>query len=340
MQVLHSLVRGETGVIVVLSTFNGAARLGAMLEALLSVRLPAGTEIHVADNGSDDATLAMLRQYQDRLPLVLYECPVRGKNHGLNHVLDRAAARVAPDDLVVLTDDDILPSEGWLEALAEAATAHTDCDVFAGRILPHWPNAGIAHLEALRPYFDVLYSVTTASEGPVACTGAWGPNMAVRAKIFQTGIRFDPNFGPDGTSNYPMGSETELMERLDAAGHRAWFAEGASVRHIIRPNQIGSQSIVQRAFRHGYGAGCRLQRGKGLWTLAQLLAAAARAMALARLRHTFGEPSDWLLNEYREAWGLGLLRGALFAMRRGSESPTPRRPVPASRAAGEVRVEP
>ena len=78
-----------------------------------------------------------------------------------------------------------------------------------------------------------MMRIGTKTEGPVKCQLAWAPNVAVGAHGFKSGVRFDPRFGPDGSEGYPMGSETERMERLDAAGHRAWFAGRACERHMI-----------------------------------------------------------------------------------------------------------
>ena len=122
--------------IVILSTLNGNSRLREMLEALLRVRIPPGTRFHVVDNGSEDGTLDLLDSFSDRLPLVIYKQPVRGKNHCVNLVLDAVSTSLDPAELVVLTDDDILPSPEWLEELEAAGKAHPDRDVFAGRILP------------------------------------------------------------------------------------------------------------------------------------------------------------------------------------------------------------
>jgi hypothetical protein len=302
--------------IVILSTLNGNGRLREMLDAMLRVRIPGGTRIHVVDNGSDDGTVELLNSYAARLPLVIYEQPIRGKNHCVNLVLDTVSANLDPVELVVLTDDDILPSPEWLEELEAAGNAHPDRDVFAGRILPHWPSSGIVHLDPVRHHFGVLFSLTSENEGPVNCQLAWGPNMAVRAHVFKSGVRFDPKFGPNGSDGYPMGSETELMERLDAAGHRAWFAERACVRHMIRSSQLDAQSVVQRAFRHGYGVGWRRQRNAGALRVFVSLVKAARGVCTARLRRTLMPFADPLLQDFREAWALGLARGALYEYRR------------------------
>lgn len=302
--------------IVILSTFNGEKRLPAMMDAMLQVRMPAGTQIHVVDNASEDNSLAVLKSYQDRLPLVLYSQPVRGKNHCLNLVLDSVVDRLDPQELVVFTDDDVLPCPEWLEELQRAGLDHPECDVVAGRVLPHWPSVDSHHLAPLRDHFGILFSLTDTPEGPCKCSAAWGPNMAIRGHVLKAGLRFDPRFGPNGGIGYPMGSETELMERLEQAGHGAWFSESASVRHMIRASQLDVSGVMQRAFRHGYGVGWRKQRGAGSVRLVMSLFKASRGILAANLRRSLAPFANTMLQEFQEAWALGLARGALYEYRR------------------------
>lgn len=298
--------------IVILSTLNGKARLSEMLNAMLAVRIPPGLSIHVVDNGSTDGTQDLLESYKDRLPLVLYKQPIPGKNHCLNLVVSQIAGNLDPRELVILTDDDIIPGTDWLEEMEAAGRVHGDCNVFAGRIVPQWPYSDISHLDSLREHFGILFSLSHGKEGPCSPVLAWGPNMAVRASVFQSGIRFDPAFGPNGGISFPMGSETELMERLEADGHRAWFVEKACVRHMIRAAQLEPLSIVQRAFRHGYGIGWRQQRGQGGLQLVKAQSRALRAVLAARVRQLWCAESDDLLHDFREAWAHGLASGAMY----------------------------
>ncbi len=302
--------------IVILSTLNGEDRLREMLHAMLSVRIPEGTRFHIVDNGSTDGTCTLIDSYAGRLPLTRHSQSLRGKNHCLNLAINAVIAKCDPDELVVLTDDDVLPCPEWLEELGAAGRDHPECNVISGRIMPHWPCSGVDHLEPLRAHFGILFSLTSMREGPCSAELAWGPNMAVRASVFQSGIRFDPQFGPNGKAGYPMGSETELMERLASAGHQAWFAERACVRHIIRAAQLEPDSVIQRAFRHGYGLGWRKQRDRGLWRYALSHWVAARALLAARVRRLWASPSDQLLHDYRESWARGLLNGSVFEYRR------------------------
>jgi glycosyltransferase involved in cell wall biosynthesis len=119
---------------VLIATFNGADTLPRTLDALAHLDAPpGGWRLIVVDNGSTDEAPAILRAWAGRLPLLLLREPVRGKSRALNLGLDHC-----DDDLIVLTDDDVLPSPKWLVAYHAAATAHPAMDVFNGPIKPHW----------------------------------------------------------------------------------------------------------------------------------------------------------------------------------------------------------
>src|SRR5690348_11487870 len=119
---------------ILLATRNGGATIGRLLDALCRLVPPAGGwEVLVVDNGSTDGTGALVAGYRDRLPLTLLAEARSGKNRALNRALPQVAG-----DLVVLTDDDVIPEPGWLAALRDAADAQPGFDVFGGLILPCW----------------------------------------------------------------------------------------------------------------------------------------------------------------------------------------------------------
>ena len=106
------------------------------------------------------------------------------------------------------------------------------------------------------------------------------------------------------------------MEGLDAAGHRAWFAGRACVRHMIRPSQLGAQSVVKRAFRHGDGVGRRRQRQAGAPGMMISLFEAMKGVCAARRRRALAPLADPLRQDFEEARALGLARGCLYQVRR------------------------
>ncbi len=235
---------------VIFSSHNGAETLPIMLEALRALRTEdLRCKFVAVDNASTDGTSQILRSYRQHLPLVCLTEARRGKNVALN----RALAEIE-GEIVVATDDDVLPRPDWLLTIANAFEAHPEVDIIGGRIEPLWPAPPPEWLLRAVPV-AVAYAVTPPElqDGPAPPASVWGPNMAVRSRVFRAGHRFDESVGPDGTSGYAMGSETEFVSRLHARGHAVRHCSAAVVQHIIARHQMSRRWLIGRAFRFGRG---------------------------------------------------------------------------------------
>ena len=233
---------------VLFSSHNGARTLPKMLDALCQINHPdGGWKIIAVNNASTDATSDILDSYTNRLPLQVLHHAEKGKNSALN-----AALTHIQGELVVLTDDDVLPAQDWLITLQDAAEKQPDFDIFGGTIEPEWPTPPPEWI-LNTPYLNFSYALTdpSFSQGEISSKLIWGPNMMVRAKVFNEGHRFRTSIGPKGGTAYIMGSETEFTNRLSALGHRCWFEPSAKVRHIIRPEQLQRKWLLGRAYRYG-----------------------------------------------------------------------------------------
>ena len=222
-----------------------------MLEALAQVATPeGGWKLVVVDNGSRDATPAVLQRYARVLPLTIVTEPVAGKNRALNRALVHLEG-----DLTILTDDDIIPDHDWLVRLREAAVSQPDATVFAGTILPRWPGQLPAFVSEKAVDYSVLYAQNEQPTGWCRPNLVFGPNMAVRTSVFRDGFTFTEDVGPNNTQRaYVMGGDTDFAWRLHVAGHRAWFVAEARVQHMVRPNQLTESWILRRYYLYGLEA--------------------------------------------------------------------------------------
>lgn len=294
---------------VLMATHNGSATLARVLESYTQLAdPPGGWRLVVIDNSSTDGVPEILRAFLSRLPLLALHTDRRGKNVALNAGLTHVEG-----DLVVFTDDDAVPDKRWLCELRRAADEQAPFDVFAGAIVPIWPDAVPEWIPRL-VNLGVTYAVTPAQTptGPVAAQQVWGPNMAVRAGIFRDGFRFDESVGPQA-GQYMMGSEVEFVRRLEKNGHHAWFVAEAVVGHIVRPNQVDREWIIQRAFRFGRhmfqvemetgAASTRLFRGAPLWRYRQFLSSHLASLA--------GAVAGGFDRKFLADWDVSFLRGYL-----------------------------
>src|SRR5688572_29690523 len=93
-----------------IATYNGARTLPEVLKAYCALQPTDGRwKLVVVDNGSTDRTSEIIAAYRQHLPLTYLIEPKQGKNAALNTGLTCRAG-----DLLVLTDDDVLPRSDWL----------------------------------------------------------------------------------------------------------------------------------------------------------------------------------------------------------------------------------
>jgi glycosyltransferase involved in cell wall biosynthesis len=267
---------------VLLATRNRSKILRSVLESFTKLQKPrSGWKLVIVDNGSSDETSEVVVSYAERLPLQFRTEVKQGKNFALN-----AGLELVEGDLTVLTDDDVFPQEDWLIQLCGAAEAHPEFSIFGGSIAPHWEVAPPKWIQWTDQ--GAVYARTDPRwvDGPIAASGVWGPNMAIRSCIFESGIRFDTDIGPRG-SNYVQGGETELTRRLENLGHKAWHVRDAVVRHFIRREQLEKGWVMRRAIRYGRGE-FRLEEVEDLRTRRLLL----------------GVPGHLFREFYEEAWSM------------------------------------
>jgi glycosyltransferase involved in cell wall biosynthesis len=96
---------------VIVTVLNEGEAARGVLESLCGqTRLP--DEVVIADGGSRDQTIAVLRQYQARLPLQIVSAPCSSIAQGRN-----AAIRAARGDILAVTDAGVRCRPDWLEQL-------------------------------------------------------------------------------------------------------------------------------------------------------------------------------------------------------------------------------
>ena len=233
---------------VVLPTHNGADTIERTLQALCDVAdPPGGWQLIVVNNASTDETRHIIHRFSGDLPLLYVEEPNLGKPNAMNAGIARASG-----DLVVFTDDDVIPDRQWLCEWRRVADAHPEIDIFGGTIAPAFEAPPPAWLRETN-WTLMLYAATTPTlaEGlfPPDAAEVFGPNMAVRARVLEAGYRFDPRWmkGAAGL----MGEETDFVKRAANRGAVLGFAPTAKVRHIVDRTQVTWRWMLRRFYRHG-----------------------------------------------------------------------------------------
>lgn len=240
---------------VVTCTRNRADMLRRLLDSFARMEVPPALrwEVVIVDNGSTDATAAVVDSFTDRLPI---RCAYESEP-GLAGARNRGIA-AARGDYIAWTDDDCEADAQWLAAYAAAFARHPDAVLFAGRIIPRLEEPAtpwfrdnletLSWLVAARDFGDAELPLSTAADRL-----PFGTNAAIRTAEQQCSP-YDVALGVKDGSRM-VGEETSIFRSLLAAGATGWWVPGAAIIHHI-PVARQTAAYVRRYFQgHGeFGA--------------------------------------------------------------------------------------
>jgi cellulose synthase/poly-beta-1,6-N-acetylglucosamine synthase-like glycosyltransferase len=220
------------GVTALVSTYDRAAYLPELVAALEAQDLPPDEfEVVLVDNGSTDGTWDELCRLVQATPLraaavriATNHGPAAGRNTG---------ARAGRAPLLAITDDDCLPTPGWLRNVELAFAG--GADVVQGTV--HGEPAGLA---ARGPWDHTIW-VTAPT--PFFETS----NVAYRRSAFDRAGGFDeddPLLHPP--SGRAFGEDAALAWEVQRTGGTAAFSTGALVHHRCVPSTYGRFLADQR----------------------------------------------------------------------------------------------
>ena len=217
---------------VAVSTFGRARFLPRLLASLEQQQDAPAFEVVVADNASTDDTWQVLQRLVDATPLALtaVRVPVnRGAGAGRN-----AAVEACRGDVLAFTDDDCLPTPGWLAALARLLD-DADVVLVQGRTEPEpGPAPG-------------TWARSVWVSGPTPWLETC--NIAYRRRAFDAagGFRVDERLL--GKGGRAFGEDTWLGHRVLAGGGRRAFADDAVVHHRWLPGTFADHLRERRVMR-------------------------------------------------------------------------------------------
>ena len=231
---------------VIIATYNGQNVLPKTLEALSQLeQTNQGAEFIVVDNASTDSSAEILAEYSDKLPLkILYE-PRQGKSYAIHTGLLHAIG-----DLIVFSDDDVIPERNWLCAYEQASSNQKDYSVFLGQIRPLWPAKPPRWFVQLADE-GLACGCTSKSltEGGALANWVKGANFCVRKRVLDK-VSFRNDLWVAGGSCIG-GEDTDFVKKAVTCGFKLWFVPNASLQHIIRLNEMTMKGVWKRYFRIG-----------------------------------------------------------------------------------------
>lgn len=206
---------------VVVCSYNGAARIGACLDALLTLK-DENYEVIIIDDGSTDGTAEVALSYQERFALKGRDFLVTSQeNKGLSAARNWGA-EIADGDIIAYTDDDARPDEDWLKWTRIGFQAGDQIGMVGGYGLPPERDDAEAREVSRLPgqACPVLLDNKKAEHLP-------GCNMAVRKSVWEEISGFRARYRV-------AGDDVDFCWRVMEAGYEVHFHPCSIVWHESR----------------------------------------------------------------------------------------------------------
>ena len=235
----------------IIPTYNRAVVLKRALDSAMNVDYsPVDYEIIVVDNGSADATPAVVQDAQDRKPKYNINY-IREDRLGL-HNARHAGVWAAKGDILIFTDDDATFAPDWLRAYAAAFDAHPEMVAAGGPVRPSWeapPPKWLVEFIGEGNTFGMFSLMEPYNEFRLNPDGIFfGVNMAIRANILlEMG-----GFNPEAFGDVWLGDgETGLVYKLWKHKMLIGYVPEALVYHHIPPERMTIQYLRLRMANQG-----------------------------------------------------------------------------------------
>ena len=200
----------------------------------------------VVDNNSLDNTPDVIASFQTRLPLVALHQPIKGKSAALNLALESQSL----GEIVVFTDDDVVPDRRWLQEIVLTCNNLSDVSVFGGQVVTLWPADAPSWVK------DAAFEFVFCPHKPTDQLSEYpenhyptGANFWVRRGVIDNGARFNVKLGASGSQ--AMGEDSNFICTLIQKGYSVFFAPAALVHHHAEKKYFNATEILMRAFRMG-----------------------------------------------------------------------------------------
>jgi GT2 family glycosyltransferase len=214
---------------VVMPARNAETTVAEQLAALQRQTYPGPWEVIAVENGSSDATPALLRSWQRRMPQlrVVHAAEDCGVNGARN-----AGCRQARGELVLCCDADDVVAPGWMAGLVDALRTSP---AVGGALERRTLNSRVALAARPPKESDALLDTFAFLRYPP------GANCGFRKEVWTRLGGFDESYRYGG-------DDVEFFWRAQLAGHRLAFVPEAVVHYRLRGEP---RAIARQLYRYG-----------------------------------------------------------------------------------------
>lgn len=242
----------------IIATYNRAEQLMVTLESVATQRHPAQRwECIVVDNNSKDDTRERVEAFAAAHPDLQLRY-VFESNQGLSYARNRGIEE-AKGEIIAFVDDDERIVEEFVSAYVELFASHPDAMSAGGKIVAEYPTGRPRWMskyteQPIANPMDFGKSVKPFPKGRIP----GGGNMAMRRSVFDKIGRFDTSLGRTG-KQLIGGEESDLFERIEAAGMACYYVPRAVMYHIIPESKLTIDYFRRLAFNTGLSQRRRAQ---------------------------------------------------------------------------------
>lgn len=216
---------------IVILNWNGKSLLEKFLPEVLKFS-PSFSEIYVADNGSTDDSVALVKINFPTVKLILNK-KNEGYAGGYNFALNQIET-----DLFVLLNSDVEVTEKWVEPILELFEKNKEIAACQPKILSYQNKTTFEYAGAAGGFIDKnfftfcrgrIFNTFEIDTGQYNKTGevfwASGACLFVRADLFKKIGGFDKDF-------FAHMEEIDLCWRLKNRGHKIYYCAESTVYHL------------------------------------------------------------------------------------------------------------
>lgn len=233
---------------IIIATFKRPDFLERLLISLSKCSFPPDVEIHVIENGPVSGAEETCRTHSVGGRVKYFYWHVAVKSLALNHVIHSGDA-----DFLIFFDDDVKVPENIVSLYVDAAQRYGKGHFFGGPLIPDSDVECPTHLV---PYLPRSAAGWSHGDYETEIKSAdfeffFGANWAsFRSDLVRAGL-FADELGITGEKNSPVGEETELQQRMVAAGMKAIYLPGAVIHHFVPRECYTVRWVWHRNFRLG-----------------------------------------------------------------------------------------
>lgn len=232
---------------VAIPTYNGAGRIGLVLEHLKAQVKATNLrwEVLVVDNNSQDNIVEVIKKYQSKWSS---EIPLRycfELRQGAAFARQKAI-KEADSELIGFLDDDNLPEENWLSEAVSFSQNHPEAGAFSGRIYGQYESPPPEGFEKIKAFLAIRDHGPKIKEfEPENLNLPPGASLVVRKKAWTENVPKKPNLTGKIPGLFIQGDDYEPLIHIYQGNWKILYNPELKTHHQIPASRFEKQYLTK-----------------------------------------------------------------------------------------------